>query len=278
MKLLTRFIDWLLLTRLFLACCAAGLCISSETLFNGSVPRFITPLHAFVFGSALVVYNLPALIKKRKTAKERNHPARLWAPLFFTAGIAILGMSAPWLDKNILLFSGILGLCSFAYSHPLLPFKQTRRLREIGWLKILVLTSVWTLSTTILPLAYWHKDFTQFPFEIVQRFILIFVLCFVFDMRDVHIDEAHHINTLPAIVGAQNYQRFINLSLTLFATFNLFQYARHPLHGRLVAAFGTIIVTKVIIDYLKKNPSERAYNGLVDGIMLLYAVFAAAPL
>jgi 1,4-dihydroxy-2-naphthoate octaprenyltransferase len=277
-KLLTRFIDWLLLTRLFLACCAAGLCISSETLFNGAVPPFITPLHALVFGSALVVYNLPGLLKKRKPVQENKNKAHLWGPLFFTAGVAIIAVSAPWLDAKMLLWSGVLGLCSFAYSYPLLPFKNAKRLRDIGWLKILVLAGVWTISTAILPLLYWHKDISLFPFEIVQRFILIFVLCFVFDMRDLRIDEAEHINTLPAIVGERNCQRLINLSLSVFVAISLAQYFRYPLHGRLAAAFCTAIATKAIIDYLKKNPSERAYDGLVDGVMLLYAVCAAAPL
>jgi 1,4-dihydroxy-2-naphthoate octaprenyltransferase len=261
--------DWLLRTKLFLACCAVGLCISSEALINGSMPRPVSPLHALVFGSSLIVYNLAGILRRR------NVPARRWKMLFFTLGIAMVVLSARWLAPSILELSAGLGLFSLAYSYPLLPLRQVRRLREIGWLKILVLAGVWTTSTSILPLMYWHRQLSSFPYEILMRFVLIFVLCFVFDMRDIRTDREQNIYTLPYVLGERYSYRLINACLGLFVVISVVQYARHPISGRLAAACTTAVVTRLIIEYLRRHPSERAYNGLVDGIMLLYAIFAA---
>ncbi len=53
------------------------------------------------------------------------------------------------LPREILIAAGILSIFTFAYSWPLLPFKNKKRLRDFGWLKITVLASVWTVVTSI---------------------------------------------------------------------------------------------------------------------------------
>ncbi len=176
------------------------------------------------------------------------------------------------LPREILIVSIILGIFAFMYSWPLLPFKQKKRLREFGWLKIIVLAGVWTIVTSVLPILYAHKQISDYPFEILIRFLFIFTLCIVFDIRDMHADQADNITTLPNIVGMKNSYHLINITLVLFAALSFVQYLRYPITERLIGALLTAVITKIVVDYLKKHPSVKAYLGLADGVMMVYAL------
>jgi len=175
----------------------------------------------------------------------------------------------PW---NFVMWCIILGVFAFSYFLPVLPFKNKKRIRDFGWLKIAVLAAVWTTATSVLPILYWRKQVTTFPFEIMLRLVFIFTLCVLFDIRDMQKDRESNIDTLPHKVGIMNSYRLVHLALLLFAALSIIQYARFPVAGRLAAAFITATATWVVAGYLRKNPSDRAYAALADGVMLVYAV------
>lgn len=201
-----------------------------------------------------------------------NLQFRPWYLLFFIAGMAMAITSLFWLSGEILITSVILGAFTFTYSWPLLPFKNKKRIREFGSLKILVLAGVWTIVTSILPILYSHKHTLDYPFEILLRFVFIFTLCVVFDIRDMQTDLENNIATLPNKVGIDNSYRLINITLVLFAVLSIVQYFRYPITGRLAGALLTAVITKVVVNYLRKHPSGKAYLGLADGVMMLYAL------
>ncbi|MEI8279065.1 MAG: hypothetical protein WCG87_04825 [Bacteroidota bacterium] len=166
----------------------------------------------------------------------------------------------------------ILGFLSFAYSLPLLPFKNKRRIREFGWVKILVLASVWTIVTSVLPMLFWAKELSNYPFEILIRFVFMFILCVAFDIRDMQTDMDSDIYTLPNLIGECNSYRLMNSMLLLFVLLSIIQYTRYPSVSRLDAQIFTSAGTYWAIRYTRKYPSDRAYLALVDGMMLVYAI------
>jgi 4-hydroxybenzoate polyprenyltransferase len=280
-KVILRVIDWLLFTSLFTACCATGLCMATERLINGHPPRLTNPLHILVFGSTLLVYNSPRIFKKRyhREIYTSRLPDRyrVWYFVFFALGFSMVILSLSWLSRQIFLACLVLGVLAFAYSLPLLPFRNKKRLRDFGWIKIFVLASVWTIVTSVLPILYWHKTLSLYPFEIVLRMVLIFTLCIVFDIRDMQADLNNNIHTLPQKVGIKNSYRLINITLCLFALLSVVQYMRFPVIERLAGALFTALITKLVVSYLQKHPTERAYLGLADGVMLLYALLVLLP-
>src|ERR1700744_4348164 len=124
--------------------------MATEKLFTGHPPPPLTHLHTLIFGSTLLVYNIPRVLKKRRLTVRA--PYFIWYLLFFLAGlvITVYGLSS----LSLKMFAGyiILGAFTFAYSWPLLPFKHKKSLRDFGWIKIIVLASVWTISTSVLPI------------------------------------------------------------------------------------------------------------------------------
>jgi len=274
--LLLRITDWVLYTSLFTTCCALGLCMATERLINGISPAICSNLHALVFGSTLVVYNMPR-IARRPLGRDWVLRYRPWHFILFFTGILLTATGLYTMPWQMVICSSILGFLAFAYSLPLLPFKDKKRLRDFGWLKITVLAGVWTIATSVLPILYWHKSISDYPIEVLLRLLFIFTLCIIFDIRDMQADERDNIKTLPQKVGIINSYRLINTTLILFIIFSIVQYIHFHEPERLVGALLTAIITRAVVFYLKKNPSDRGYNILADGVMLLYACLILIP-
>jgi 4-hydroxybenzoate polyprenyltransferase len=269
-KPLLRILDLVLYTSVFTACCATGLFMATERFINGVAPQLVTHVHLLVFGSTLLVYNAPRILRKPKL----NQPFRRWYFVFFFIGLATAASGLPGLSWPLVAGGVFIAAFTFAYSLPLLPFKNKKRLRDFGWLKILVLAGVWTSVTSLLPILCWHKHIAAYPFEILLRFIFIFALCIVFDIRDIATDHKNSIETLPYRVGLQNSYRLIDCAIALFIVLSIVQYIRYPVDSRLVAAISTGVATKMVVVYLRRSPSDRAYLLLADGMMLFYAALA----
>ena len=272
MKLLIRIIDLLLCTSIFTACCALGLCMSTERFVTGHMPLIFSNLHALIFGGVLLVYNTPRIIRRPYGVERKARPNHRLYLLFFYIGMAIVLVGSYQMPVGVIVLSGFIGAFAFAYFLPLLPFREKKRLRDYGWAKIIVLAGVWTVSTSILPMLYHGKDILDYPIEILVRLVFIFTLCVVFDLRDVQSDRRNNIDTLPQKMGILNSYRLIDLALLVFVFLSVLQYMRYPSPARLAGAFVTAVITKIVVGYLREHPSERAYSALADGVMIVYAV------
>lgn len=273
-KLFTSFINWILYTSVFAALCAAGLCMATERLILQTIPPLFTPLHIFIFGSSLVIYNIHYVVKKSAAVSDRytwTQHNRYWHWTLLITGLLLCNTFWWMFSLEIFLCCLVLAILSFAYSLPLLPLGG-KKLRDFGWIKILVLSGVWTIVTSVLPILYWNKPLFAFPYEILLRFVLLFILCLAFDIRDMQTDLKADIYTLPNKIGVLKTYRLIDSMILVFLILGFIQYLRYPSLLRLTGDLLTVILAKLAISYTKKHPSDKAYLGLVDGIMLIYAV------
>ena len=269
--MLFRIADLFLYTSLYTACCAIGLCMATERLVIGYPPPFVSKLHMLVFGSTLLVYNTPRILRRPNTGNPLKQQYRQWHALLFLAGF-VMAVVGIWGQPPVLqLASFTLSIFAFAYFLPLLPFENKKRLRDFGWLKIIVLAGVWTTATSVLPILYWQKDISSYPIEILIRLVFIFTLCVIFDIRDIRADISNNINTLPNKVGLRNSYLLINFTLLLFVALSILQYFRYPSVTRLGGALLTAAITGAVVTYLRRHPSEKAYLALADGVMIIYA-------
>ncbi len=250
--------------------------MSTERLLLNDIPPLNSALHLLVFSSTLLVYNAHYLIKKStpelsdRFGWSQNH--KMWHYILLALGAIGCGAAALQLSLSILFTCGILAALSFSYSIPLLPFKNKKRLKDFGWIKILVLTTVWTIVTSILPILYYKMNIADYPYEILMRFVFMFTLCVAFDIRDMQTDMDAGIATLPNMIGIKGSYRVMSISMISFIVLSCIQYMRYPSMLRLGAELIVAVAVKLVIDYARKKPSDRAYLGLVDGMMLLYAI------
>lgn len=269
-------LDWVLYTSTFAALCAVGLSISTEYLLLDNVPDTITPLHGLIFCSTLFVYNVHYLIKKSAPEISDRFNWSLhnkhWHYVFVALGALGSAFCALQMPESVIIACIVLGGLSFSYSIPLLPFKDKKRLKDYGWLKIFVLTAVWTIVTSVLPVLYWGHSVADYPYEIAMRFVFMLTLCVAFDIRDMQTDKEAGIITLPNVLGLKGCYKLMTIAMLLFVVMSVVQYMRHPSLGRLVGELIVAGATKLVIDYSKKHPSDKAYLGLVDGMMFLYSL------
>lgn len=275
MRAINSFLDWILYTSIFAGCCAVSMCLATERLLLGHMPALHT-LHLFIFCSTLVVYNAHYIARRLLGGiSEWKDQFKTWRYLFFGGGMLGCLAGLLMLPAEILYSCVVMGALSFAYSLPLLPFKSKRRLKDYGWVKITSLTGVWAIVTSVLPILYWDRRLSAYPFEIIIRFVFLFTLCIAFDIRDMQTDKQSGIYTLPNRIGLRRSYQLMDVFLILFCLLSIIQYLRYPSEGRLVAEFITALVTKAVLVYTRRNSSDRVYLGLVDGMMLLYGLLVA---
>ena len=100
----------------------------------------------------------------------------------------------------------------------------------------------------------------------------MFILCLLFDMRDIEIDSNQQINTLAVILGRKKSYFLAYILLIVFIGLSIAQYRYFPHSGFLTAMLISAAATFVTIEITKKNNSDFVYLAGIDGMMLLQAV------
>lgn len=247
-----------------------------ETNFLMHLPLNNLNFYCFVFGATLAQYNLHYMTKKiavRDSARlawslqNRNiHLALL------ITGICLIIYSLFSFHLRHYIILSVMGLIAFIYSFPVLPLKERRRIKDYGLIKILTLALLWTLVTVWFPVVNFSLDNILFLFIFFKRFLFMFVLCLLFDMRDMEIDREQHIHTIPVIAGRAGSYYLSYAVLFLFALLCVAQYYFFGDAAILAAMLLSAICTFIIIEITKKNNSDYIYLAGIDGMMLLQSL------
>lgn len=241
----------------------------------GGVPPIGGPLHRLLFGATLLEYNVHHLVNRRHDGPDWASNAQQVHWALSALGMLLCLSALPRLSAATLVACVLLGLLSFAYSTPLLPHRFKTRLKDYGLIKIVVLTGVWVLATTVLPALHWNVPIERYWMEIIIRVLLIFPLCIAFDIRDAKPDLNRGIHTLPNTLGIPAAYRATQLMLLLYAAWGLARCVYRSEFRLLivyaicgVAAWGAISLSR-------RRPEPFVYLVLIDGVMLLYGLLQA---
>gem|GEM_PF-6595512 len=101
-----------------------------------------------------------------------------------------------WILLVAAVFTIIYGLESWQLSSPF-------KIRTSGWLKLISIALVWTLSTSVIPLRLANITVASNDFILLnlQRFLLVFILCIPFDIKDAVREKALGLRSVPALLG-----------------------------------------------------------------------------
>ncbi len=269
-----RFFEFIFFGSIFISICAVALCIETNVLLHLPLNNFL--FYLFIFSATLLQYNLHYLFKKSavkasdRWAWSQKNKTTHWL-LIITAVVFVI---AGLYGFNIyhFIFLSVSGFITLLYSVPVLPFKAKKRIKDFGVVKIVTLVLIWTLVTVCFPAAHKVNSGPLFILIFAARFIFIFILCLMFDMRDVDIDSKENIKTIPLIAGRQKTRRIIYFLLVLFVLVSLLQYFQNnnfiQLNSMLISASATFFVVKIS----NREHSDFFYLACVDGMMLLQAM------
>ena len=271
LKKLTEFI---LFSSIFIAACAVALCIETNLLLH--LPLNIISFYCFVFGATLAQYNLHYLVK---TSAVKNSQRLAWSlknkalhKVLFAIGIGLILFSFLSFRLHHFIILGILGAIAFLYSLPVIPIGNKKRIKDYGFIKIITLALLWTLVTVWFPVVNFSFEKNIFVFVFLKRFIFMFVLCLLFDVRDIEIDKKENIKTIPVILGKQKSYRLAYLTLAAFIILSVIQFYLFGSWGVLMAMLISGIITFFTIQATKKTNSDFIYLAGIDGMMLLQAL------
>jgi 4-hydroxybenzoate polyprenyltransferase len=119
------------------------------------------------------------------------------------------------LPINTILFTLPFCLLTFLYAVPFLSGFH-KNLRQISFLKIIVVALVWAGFTVLLPVFDSSEEITiNVVFLAIQRFLLVIVLILPFDIRDVKYD-AISLQTIPKRIGVEKTKK-LGLALMIFS-------------------------------------------------------------
>jgi len=272
--LVKKLAEFILFSSIFIATCAVALCIETNLLLH--LPLNIISFYCFVFGATLAQYNLHYLVK---TTAVKNSQRLAWSlkhkalhKILLGIGIALILFSFLSFRLHHFIILGILGVVAFLYSFPVIPIGNKKRIKDYGFIKIFTLSLLWTIVTVWFPVVNFSFDNNIFVFVFLRRFVFMFVLCLLFDVRDIEIDKRENINTVAVLLGKRKSYYLAYISLILFVILSGLQFYYIQDKVALISMLISAVITFFTIELTKKLNSDFVYLAGIDGMMLLQAL------
>ena len=215
MKFLKQLFDFYINASIHVALSVYALVRITELYFK--LP-YNESLDYFIFYGTISGYNF---IKYAGVAKlhHRSLTNQLKSIQVFSLFCFLAMCYYAWqLPLKTLIYCIPLELLTVLYAVPFLSGFQ-KNLRNISYLKIIIVALVWTGFTVVLPFLDAQKtiDSTVILYS-VQRFLIVMVLILPFDIRDLKFD-AISLQTIPQKIGVNNTKKLgfflLLLSLTI---------------------------------------------------------------
>lgn len=270
-----RGLDALLFSNLFIAVCAA-LAVEQTYVQLGFGWQW-NWLTLCVGMATFAQYNFQRLFTLRVIKRETLTPTTIWlARRWMTMMVLSIGavclaiysfiqlQSDLWLP--LIIIAGIAGL----YAVPIGNF----RLREVGMLKLFLIAVIWGLVTVTLPAFQLGIDVwsNQHGLLLAERILFILALTLPFDARDIFIDAAYDLKTIPSLIGRR---ATVVLCLGLLIGMVVLEGVRQMMVTEQGFIFFGLIASAVLSSWviLNQNRWEGRYYylGLLDGMILLQA-------
>ncbi|MFB9863246.1 UbiA family prenyltransferase [Rufibacter immobilis] len=273
MKFPLRILNFILYSNIFISICAAVLVW--ETYMLSGIPISLR-LGGIVFFATLFVYNADSLLPYKFNQEVAVSPRTQWIRnnrlelIFIAIGSAMCVIYLYWTALFDLSFWFLLHLIVVAGLYSIAVVPEGDRyipLRDIPFLKVFLIAYVWSAVTVQLPLMEVDRDLFSGNNLIlfVRRFLFIFSLTLVFDIRDVHKDKLTNTVTFPTKWGVQKTKWLALFTLFLFAI--LLPSGTAP-HMRLALGLAGVGAATVVW-YAHEYRSQYYFLILADGMMLM---------
>ncbi len=145
------------------------------------------------------------------------------------------------------------------------------RLREIPFLKIFLISFVWSTATTIIPVI--HNESSLFNLSVIatltERFFFIFAITIPFDIRDMESDLQAGLKTIPLKLDKNKSILISYIALLMFFLISFFHYQSEQQWEILLAITISFIVTFFILYSKKLRTVQYYHTGILDGTIIL---------
>jgi len=235
------------------------------TFFEYNLHRFIT-----------VITNKEALNSDKHKWVKTNLKKFYALVILSIVGFIVVALMAK---REVLMALAPIALITLFYSTPIPGnTKALFRLREIPYVKIFLISAVWSSSTILLPiiqsgLSFSNSDVIEM---LVERFFFVFAIAIPFDIRDAEADKRAGLKTIPLLI---NKNRSMSLSYLFLLIFYLISTIHYFADNSMYIIYALSISTITTFIFLINRKIKRIpyyYYGVLDGTILLQGLLVIA--
>jgi 4-hydroxybenzoate polyprenyltransferase len=276
-KFLTDIYSALIHSNLYISFAAVFLTIETQIQL-GLKPQW-HPYLFIIFFATLFEYNIHRLILVLTNMDALSHNRHSWIKkyprrFFFIIFFSIIGFLVSILlaKERVLIALAPIGLLTIFYSLPFFKkLKYVFRLREIPFLKIFLISFVWSVVTILLPIIQSNNTYDKghMLLMLIERFVFVFAITIPFDIRDMSDDRVSGLKTIPLLIGQKKSIVVANISLLLFTIICLVHY---PLYKLAFILPGLILSALTTLFFLNNKMLRSLYYyhyGILDGTIIL---------
>lgn len=273
-----KTLDFILYSNLFVAICAAFLCLFIHEVFKLYTYRL--QVTSFIFFSTLGAYNFHRLFGIKKVTKKNTRTLWVrknlllikWLSIFSIIAACIIYLFFPF---STILFLLPLSLISLWYVVGLLKYgKLNQPLREIPYLKIFLISFVWAGACCMFPLVV-NSGYGILLNIHVQLFCLaialfVFALCLPFDIRDFQDDHRMNIQTIPHGIGIY-WTKMLSNGMFIFSALIILILYFHGFidQASTIAFIMTCITCIIFVVFISPSRKDYYYSLFMESCLLM---------
>lgn len=251
-------------------------CLVQSTLIQLQLPTHLLAYSILVFFATLFIYNFQRVFYVPLESKTLHSVRRAWifknplaVKLLSIIGFLGVLISFFYTDFHIVFYLSPLLLLSLAYFAPAI------KLRKNAFFKLLTLVLVWTMVTAVVPILLAHLPLksTNSILHILIRFCFLAGICIPFDIRDLNIDKADQISTLPHLLGEHKTRWLAVGFMIVYDLLIVLEFYLHILPASIfIALLLSALINTVLVGMSSSKRSEYFYVAGIDGTMILQGV------
>lgn len=270
-----RIIDFILFGNIYVA--LGAVCLVQSSVIQLGLPHNL-PYSFLVFFATLFVYNFQRIFYKTIQNSNRVSVRRMWISnnpltLKILAGIGFLGVVVTFFFNSYKLLIYLLPLLALSVIY----FAPVIKLRKNPWLKLFTLVLVWTIVTAVIPILLNNTISTDSLLHIFIRFWFMVAICIPFDIRDLDLDRADGVVTVPQLVGENKAKWIAFACMLIYGILIIPEYFRGIINIKIFAALLISALFNTLIVLMSNSKrSEYFYVAGIDGTMLLQGILLIA--
>jgi hypothetical protein len=273
LKFFKRIFDFILFSNIYVA--LGAVCLVQSSIIQLQLNSSLIAYCFLVFFSTLFVYNFQRVFYKAPENSALNSVRRIWIfknphLLKTLTGIGFCGSVVAFLFNDFRIAIYLLPLLVLA----LLYFVPAVKLRKNPWIKLLTLAIVWTMVTAVLPLLLKQGPFDTYALlHTLVRFWFMIAICIPFDIRDLKIDTADAVSTIPLRVGENRAKWLAFGCMVVYVLLIILEHLFGMINLKIfIALLFTATLNSMLVLMSSSKRSEYFYIAGIDGTMILQGV------
>ena len=263
-------------SHIFIGFCAVSLSWFTIIIKNGPMPSY--GLIGMIFSSTVFLYSAHRFVQSKAYGEmedERSKSLVRNRPLFVLFAISGALGSTFFFFREYHAHLYQLFLPAILAGAYVIPWnKDWKRVRDLPYVKIFIISLCWSWITLILPVQLLHLDTAGIFPMFVERSLFLLAITIPFDIRDLGPDRKKGLLTFPLLLGIR-YSKRVALAIIIIAiAFSFFTYTLGFYSWEVLASLiSTYGVTISMINITNLNRGLLFYALGVDGVMILPLLF-----